>query len=84
MRHDGVAGEALWFTDGLANYGTPWQISFPVPVFAINSAASSDPAALQVLADKSGGRSIDLGLLSRRAAADERADRRRRQDLQAG
>src|SRR4051794_34433727 len=46
VRHDGVAQEALWFSDGLANYGAPWRLAFPVPVFAINSAASSDPAAL--------------------------------------
>ena len=61
VRHDGVSAEALWFSDGLANYGAPWQLAFPVPVYAINSAASSDPAALQALADASGGRSIDLG-----------------------
>ena len=60
VRHDGVSAEALWFSDGLANYGAPWRLAFPVPVFAINSAASSDPAALQALADASGGRSIDL------------------------
>ena len=26
----------LWFSDGLANYGAPWRLSFPVPVFAIS------------------------------------------------
>ena len=56
MRHDGVSAEALWFSDGLATYGAPWKLAFPVPVFAINSATSSDPAALQALADGSGGK----------------------------
>jgi Ca-activated chloride channel homolog len=70
VRHDGVSAEALWFSDGLATYGAPWRLAFPVPVFAINSAASSDPAALQTLADASGGRSIDLGAMTRQSAAD--------------
>ena len=70
VRHDGVSAEALWFSDGLANYGAPWRLAFPVPVFAINSAASSDQAALQALADASGGRSIDLATTTRRIAAD--------------
>ena len=35
-----------------------------------HSAASSDPAALQALADASGGRSIDLATTTRRCAAD--------------
>lgn len=68
--HDGVSNEVLWFTDGLANYGAAWKIAFPVPVFAINSAAGGDAAALQVLADRSGGRHIDLGVLSAAAAKD--------------
>ena len=70
VRHDGTSTEALWFSDGLATYGAPWQLAFPVPVFAIQSAASGDPAALQALADASGGRAIDLARLSRQAAAD--------------
>ena len=70
VRHDGVSAEALWFSDGLANYGAPWRLAFPVPVFAISSAASADPAALQALADASGGRSIDLATTTRQAAAD--------------
>ncbi|HZW72749.1 MAG TPA: DUF2135 domain-containing protein, partial [Caldimonas sp.] len=70
VRHDGVSEEALWFTDGLANYGAPWRLAFPVPVYAINSAASSDPAALQALADATGGRSIDLQTATRQGAVD--------------
>ena len=68
VRHDGVSAEALWFSDGLANYGAPWRLAFPVPVFAISSATSADPAALQALADASGGRSIDLATLPRAKA----------------
>ena len=70
VRHDGVSAEALWFSDGLATYGEPWKLAFPVPVFAVHGAASADPAALQKIADASGGRSIDLGALSRQGAAD--------------
>ena len=70
VRHDGVSAEALWFSDGLANYGAPWRLAFPVPVFAISSATSTDAAALQALADRSGGRRIDLATASRRDAAD--------------
>ena len=70
VRHDGVSSEALWFSDGLATYGEPWKLAFPVPVFAIRGAASADPAALQKIADASGGRSIDLGALTRKGAAD--------------
>ena len=70
VRHDGVSAEALWFSDGLANYGAPWRLAFPVPVYAISSAASGDPAALQALADASGGRSIDLATATRQGAAD--------------
>jgi len=69
VRHDGVSGEAIWFSDGLANYGAPWRLAFAVPVYAVNSAASSDPAALHALAEASGGRSIDLTTLTRAQAA---------------
>ena len=88
VRHDGVSAEALWFSDGLANYGAPWRLAFPVPVFAISSAASGDPAALQALADASGGRSIDLGDgdapgRGRRAAAPRHRCRRRQRARRA-
>ncbi|MEO8526736.1 MAG: VIT domain-containing protein, partial [Caldimonas sp.] len=69
VRHDGVSAEAIWFSDGLANYGKPWRLSFPVPVYAVNSAASGDPAALRALAEASGGRSIDLESLSHEQAS---------------
>ncbi|MGZ5206182.1 MAG: VIT domain-containing protein [Caldimonas sp.] len=68
VRHDGVSAEAIWFSDGLANYGAPWRLSFPVPVFAVSSSASADPAALRALAEASGGRSIDLQALTQAQA----------------
>ena len=67
--HDGTSQEALVFSDGLANYGAPWALAFPVPVFTVNSAAASNPAALQALAEASGGTSIDLTRLSAAQAA---------------
>ncbi len=69
VRHDGVSAEAIWFSDGLANYGAPWRLSFPVPVYTVASAASGDPAALRALAEASGGRSIDLQSLTHEQAA---------------
>ncbi len=70
VRHDGVSAEALWFSDGLANYGAPWRLTFPVPVYTVSSAASADPAALLALANATGGRSIDLAASSRQGAVD--------------
>ena len=78
VRHDGVSAEALWFSDGLANYGAPWRLSFPVPVFTIASTASGDPAALRALAEASGGRSIDLQALTHEQAAAHAAHARHR------
>ena len=69
VRHDGVSAEAIWFSDGLANYGAAWRLSFPVPVYTVASAASGDPAALRALAEASGGRSIDLQSLTHEQAA---------------
>ncbi|MEP7302177.1 MAG: VIT domain-containing protein [Caldimonas sp.] len=75
VRHDGASAEAIWFSDGLANYGAPWRLAFPVPVFTVASAASGDPAALRALAEASGGRSIDLQALTQRQAASLLLDR---------
>ena len=43
VRHDGVSGEAIWFSDGLANYGAPWRLAFPVPVYAIRQRREQRP-----------------------------------------
>ncbi|HUP07229.1 MAG TPA: VIT domain-containing protein [Caldimonas sp.] len=70
VRWDGASTEALWFTDGLANYGKrPWSMTFPVPVYAVRSASTANVPALHRLAEDSGGRSIDLTTSDRRHAA---------------
>ncbi len=70
VAHDGVSQEAIWFTDGLANYGAHWRRTFPVPAYMVHSSNSADPAALQAVAEASGGRSIDLTALTQAQAAD--------------
>jgi hypothetical protein len=68
VRHDGVSAEALWFSDGLATYGAPWRLAFPVPVFAISSAREQRPRRpCRALADASGGASIDSACSTGRA-----------------
>ncbi len=70
VAHDGASQEAIWFTDGLANYGAHWRRTFPVPAYMVHSSTSADPAALQAVAEASGGRSIDLTVLTQAQAAD--------------
>ena len=70
VRHDGISQEAIWFSDGLSNYGAHWRRTFPVPAYMVHSSASGDPAALQAAAEVSGGRSIDLTTLTQAQAAD--------------
>ena len=70
VAHDGTSQEAIWFTDGLANYGAHWRRTFPVPAYMVHSSTSADPAALQAVAEASGGRSIDLTVLTQAQAAD--------------
>lgn len=54
------AGEWLLFSDGLANYGGEAAAAPAVPVFTVAAALRSDPARLRGLAERSGGRHIDL------------------------
>ena len=70
VAHDGASQEAIWFTDGLANYGAHWRRTFPVPAYMVHSSNSADPAALQAVAEASGGRSIDLTVLTQAQATD--------------
>ncbi|MDQ3447231.1 MAG: hypothetical protein M3496_13895, partial [Pseudomonadota bacterium] len=70
VRHDGVSQEAIWFSDGLANYGAPWRRTFPVPAYMVHSSTSGDPGALHAVAEASGARSIDLTMLTQTQAAD--------------
>src|ERR1019366_2690343 len=64
VRHDGVSSEAIWFSDGLANYGAPWRLAFPVPVYTVNSAASSGQAAAALL--MRGTQLVDVSALGAR------------------
>ncbi|MBS1197057.1 MAG: yfaP [Proteobacteria bacterium] len=61
-----VAGaqEALLFSDGLQNFRSEALPSLGLPVFAISSAVSANPASLRLLAERSGGRLIDLQRLT--------------------
>lgn len=58
------AQEALFFSDGLENFRTEGLPNFGVPVFAISSALSANPNSLKLLAERSGGRLIDLHRLT--------------------
>ncbi|MEP6608573.1 MAG: VIT domain-containing protein [Burkholderiaceae bacterium] len=75
VRHDGVSQEAIWFSDGLANYGAPWRRTFPVPAYMVQSSPSGDPAALHAVAEASGGRSIDLTMRTQMQAAEALLER---------
>ncbi|MES2582629.1 MAG: VIT domain-containing protein [Pseudomonadota bacterium] len=54
------AGEALLVSDGINNYGKEAFPALGVPVYALSSGLSADLDALQSLAERSGGRLIDL------------------------
>lgn len=58
------AQEALLFSDGLQNFRSEALPNLGVPVFAVSSAVSADPASLRLLAERSGGRLIDLQRLT--------------------
>jgi tetratricopeptide (TPR) repeat protein len=61
--------EVLLFTDGLHNYGEHGFDAQGRTVHVVAAATRSDPDALRQLAEKSGGRYLDLGLLTPAAAA---------------
>jgi len=52
--------EYLLFSDGLANYGARAFPGTPAPLYAVSAALRTDPAALRRIAEKSGGRHVDL------------------------
>jgi Flp pilus assembly protein TadD len=52
--------EVLLFSDGLSNFGPAPMSPAQVPLFAVSAAARSDATALRHLAERSGGRFIDL------------------------
>ena len=62
-------GEYLLFSDGISNFGGKPFPHAQVPVYAINASRKADPAALRHIAERSGGRYIDLVADSRSVAA---------------
>jgi len=50
----------LLFSDGLSNYGNEKMNLNNKPVYCINSAATADPVALKKIAQKTGGRYVNL------------------------
>lgn len=65
---DGVE-EVLLFTDGLHNYGERGFDAQGTTVHAVAAATRTDADALRQLAEKSGGRFVDLGALTPAAGA---------------
>lgn len=58
---DAQAGEVLLFSDGLSNFGAMQRFDAgAAPVYTINAATRADAARLRDIAERSGGRSIDL------------------------
>ena len=45
VSHDGTSQEAIWFTDGLANYGAHWRRTFPVPAYMVHSSTQCRPSS---------------------------------------
>jgi tetratricopeptide (TPR) repeat protein len=64
-----AVGEYLLFSDGISNFGGKPFPHTQVPVYAISASRQSDPAALRHIAERSGGRYIDLVADSRSVAA---------------
>ena len=62
------AQEALLFSDGLQNFRSEALPNLDVPVFAVSSAVSANPGSLRLLAERSGGRLIDLQRLTENEA----------------
>jgi Ca-activated chloride channel family protein len=61
--------EYLLFSDGISNFGGKPFPNAQAPVYAINASRKADPAALRHIAERSGGRYIDLVSDSRSVAA---------------
>src|SRR6185295_19396319 len=64
-------GEYLLFSDGLGNFGDESLPETRVPLYAISSALQANPAWLQHVAHRSGGRYLDLSAESPPAAAEK-------------
>lgn len=68
---DAEAGEVLLFSDGLSNFGAQRFAAGTRPVFTINAALRTDGARLRGIAERSGGRYIDLTSDAARAASEK-------------
>ncbi len=68
---DAAVGEYLLFSDGLGNFGEESLPQTRVPLHAISSAPQANPAWLQHVAHRSGGRYLDLTAEETKAAAEK-------------
>lgn len=64
------AGEALLVSDGIANFGGDPFPALDMPVFALSSSVSADVGALRSIAERSGGRLVDLQRLAETEAVE--------------
>jgi hypothetical protein len=62
---------ALFFSDGLCNWGDEAAAPSPIPLYSINAAPSSNARRLRGLAESSQGRYLDLSTLSMTEAVKE-------------
>lgn len=56
----GTADLTLLFSDGLCNYGAGAIVTGDAPLYAVNTAASADQQRLRAIAEKTGGRLLNL------------------------
>ena len=68
---DADAGEVLLFSDGLSNFGAQRLVPGRRPVYVLSAAERIDSARLRDIAERSGGRYIDLLSHSPRAASEK-------------
>jgi Ca-activated chloride channel homolog len=61
--------EYLLFSDGLSNYGEKAFAQMSVPLYSVSAALKSDSVFLRHVAERSGGRSIDLTAVAAQEAA---------------
>ncbi len=62
-------GEYLLFSDGLSNFGERPFAQISVPLYAISASLKTDPIFLRYVAERSGGRYLDLAAITAESAA---------------
>ena len=70
FRPDPAAEEVLLFSDGLANFGAQRVPALSVPLYAVSASSRANGVLLRHVAERSGGRFIDLFTISATEAAD--------------